>query len=147
MKNSSFLLALALAFVASLGNALYAFGQKKSITHANPFLFGVFSLLTGAILLFVCASFFELKNIPTFVINNLKWFIVSGLGYVLLNLGLYFLYQNFGVSYYTLYAMLSILTTSILLATLVFGEKFNLYYGLSILFAFLTIFFFMKAKQ
>jgi drug/metabolite transporter (DMT)-like permease len=110
-------------------------------------LFGTFSLLTGAILLFACASFFDLKNIPDFIAANVKWFIVSGLGYVLLNLGLYFLYQNFGASYYTLYAMLSILTTSILLATLVFGEKFNFYYALSILFAFLTIFFFMKAKQ
>ncbi|MEQ1922242.1 MAG: transporter, partial [Pyrinomonadaceae bacterium] len=72
---------------------------------------------------------------------------VSGLGYVLLNIGLYFLYRNFGASYYSLYAVLSIVTTSILLATLVFHEKMNLYYWLSLGFAGLTILSFLKGQM
>jgi drug/metabolite transporter (DMT)-like permease len=138
--------AFILALTAAIGNALYAFGQKKAAPHENPFLFGVFSLLIGSLLLTSVALFFSRENVGSYFAANLKWFIISGSGYVLLNIGLYFLYRNFGASHYALYAILSIITTSILLATLVFGEKLNFYYWISFGFAILTIFFFLKSQ-
>lgn len=138
--------AFLLALTAAIGNALYAFGQKKAVPHENPFVFGVFSLLAGAVLLAVIALFFDKRNVSGYLSENFKWFTVSGLGYVLLNIGLYFLYRNFGASYYSLYAVLSIMTTSILLATVVFNEKMNFYYWISLGFATLAIFFFLKGQ-
>jgi drug/metabolite transporter (DMT)-like permease len=134
--------AFLLALTAAIGNALYAFGQKKAVPHENPFVFGVFSLIIGAVLLAVVSLFFNTEGIGNYFAENFKWFTISGLGYVLLNIGLFFLYRNFGASYYLLYAVLSIMTTSILLAIIVFHEKMNFYYWISIGFATLTIFFF-----
>ena len=135
-----------LAFVAAIGNALFALGQKKATLHSNPFLYGSLTLLTGGILLSIIAAFFDARGLTNYSIVNFKWFLISGTGYVLLNVGLYFLYRNYGASYYTLYAVLSIMTTSVLLAVLVFNEKLNWYYGLSFLCAVLTILFFMLGK-
>ena len=146
MQLDSTTWAFVLALTAAIGNALYAFGQKKAVPHENPFVFGVFSLAVGSILLSVVALFFNTNNIGSYFAENFKWFTVSGLGYVLLNIGLFFLYRNFGASYYSLYAILSIMTTSILLATIVFHEKMNFYYWVSLSFAGLTIFFFLKGQ-
>ncbi|MBL7723640.1 MAG: EamA family transporter [Chitinophagaceae bacterium] len=146
MKNNSFAFALILALVAAVGNALFALGQKKATVHANPFLYGSFTLLAGGVLLSIVSVFFNMKGVGNYAGINFKWFLVSGSGYVLLNIGLYFLYRNYGASYYTLYAVLSIITTSVLLATLVFNEKLNWYYGIAFLFALLTIIFFMLGK-
>lgn len=146
MKLDSISSAFFLALTAAVGNALYAYGQKRAAVHDNPFLFGAFALLAGSALLTIVAMFFNTQTIGSYVVENLKWFFVSGLGYVLLNIGLYFLYRNFGASYYSLYAVLSIVTTSILLATIVFHEKLNFYYWLSLGFAGLTILFFLKGQ-
>jgi drug/metabolite transporter (DMT)-like permease len=145
-KTDSTTWSLVLALTAAIGNALYALGQKKAVQHENPFVFGVFSLFTGSVLLSFVSLFFNTNNIGVFFVKNLKWFGISGLGYVLLNIGLYFLYRNFGASYYSLYAVLSIMTTSILLATIVFNEKMNFYYWVSLVLAALTIFFFLKGQ-
>lgn len=146
MKFDSIPWALGLALIAAIGNALYALGQKKSAPHENPFLFGTFALLAGTLLLGAVASLFSKKDIGSYCLENAGWFLISGSGYLLLNIGLYFLYRNFGASYYLLYAVLSIVTTSILLATLVFGEKMNLYFWIAVLFATLTVFFFFKGQ-
>lgn len=145
-KLDSTTAAFFLALTAAIGNALYALGQKKAVTHENPFLFGVCSLAIGSGLLAVIAMFFDRRNIGSYIAGNIRWFAISGFGYVLLNIGLYFLYRNFGASYYLLYAVLSIITTSILLATIVFSEEMNFYYWISLGFAGLTMYFFFKGK-
>lgn len=147
MRSDSTVSAFLLALTAAVGNALYALGQKKATESDNPFLFGSIALFVGSALLTVIAMFFNTQTVGSYVVTNLKWFGVSGLGYVLLNIGLYFLYRNFGASYYSLYAVLSIVTTSILLASLVFHEKMNLYYWLSLGFAGLTILSFLKGQM
>lgn len=105
MKLDSTTSAFFLALTAAVGNALYALGQKKAGTHENPFLFGVFSLLIGAVLLSVVSFFFNNNRVGSYFAENFKWFTISGLGYVLLNIGLYFLYRNFGASYYSLFTL------------------------------------------
>ncbi|HMT09766.1 MAG TPA: EamA family transporter [Pyrinomonadaceae bacterium] len=146
MRFDSTSSACLLALTAAVGNALYAFGQKKATQHENPFLFGSIALFVGSFFLTVIAMFFDTRSVGSYMAENIKWFGVSGLGYVLLNIGLYFLYRNFGASYYSLYAVLSIATTSILLAAVVFHERMNLYYWVSLGFAGLTILFFLKGQ-
>lgn len=146
MKTNSFVLPFCIALVAAIGNALVAMGQKKATTFSNPFLFGAFSLLIASAGLFAVALFNNNKGIGQYVSGNIQWFVLSGSGLFLLNVFLYMLFRNYGASYYTLYAILAIVTTSVLLSVYVFHEKMNVYYWASLVFAVITIIFFFKGK-
>lgn len=135
-----------LALIAAIGNALVTLGQKKAGACENPFFFGSFSLLIAAIILFGISFLYPTKGLQQYFTINLKWFFITGIGLVKLNIFLYFLYRNHGASYYTLYAILAIITTSFLLSVFVFSEKINVYYYISFIFAALTILMFMKGK-
>ncbi|MBK7853944.1 MAG: DMT family transporter [Bacteroidetes bacterium] len=147
MKITGLLAPFLLALIAAIGNALVTLGQKKAGAFQNPFFFGSFSLLIAAIILFSISFLYPTKGLQQYFAINLKWFVITGFGLVMLNIFLYFLYRNHGASYYTLYAILAIITTSILLSVFVFGEKMNMYYYISFVFAALTIFMFMKGKM
>lgn len=147
MKLSGLIVPFLLALIAAFGNALVTLGQKKSSAFHNPFLFGSCSLFIAATILFFISILYPTKGFQEYFTINLKWFLITGIGLVMLNIFLYFLYRNYGASYYTLYAILAIITTSILLSVFVFGEKMNMYYFISFVFAALTIFMFMKGKM
>ena len=57
--------------------------------------------------------------------TNYLWFIASGTGFFLTFIGFYFLYTKFGASYYLLYAVISIITTSILVGIIIFNTDFH----------------------
>ncbi|MBK7243493.1 MAG: EamA family transporter [Saprospiraceae bacterium] len=147
MKLQQIFIPFILALIASIGNAFVTIGQKKASSFSNPFFFGAFSLLFASATLFIVALFFGTKGLSNYIYVNSKWFATTGLGLVLLNIFLYFLYRNYGAAYYTLYAILAIATTSIIVAIFMFNEKMNLYYFISLAFALLTIIFFMKGKS
>lgn len=147
LNNASFITAFTLASIAAFGNALYAFGQKKAVAHVNPFLFGALSLFTGALMLSIMALFFNTENMDVYLKRNYKWILSASLGYVFLNVGLYFLYKNFGTAYYTLYAVLAMITTSILLAVIVFHERLNGYHIAALLSGTATMIFFLLSKN
>jgi len=147
MKLQQILIPFLLAFAASIGNAIVTIGQKKANSFSNPFFFGAFSLLIASVIFFIIAMFFGTRGLSNYVYVNSKWFATTGLGLVLLNIFLYFLYRNYGATYYTLYSILAIVTTSIFVAVYFFNEKMNLYYWISLTFALLTIVFFMKGKS
>jgi drug/metabolite transporter (DMT)-like permease len=71
---------------------------------------------------------------------------LGGGGLFLIYLGFYLLYARYGASYYTLYAVLSILTTSILVGLVFFREPVNVFEILSIAAAFLSIAFWGLSK-
>ncbi len=138
--------ALGFALLAAVGNALFAFGQKKITLSKNPFLF-LIGALTICISLFLLSTiFFKRINLKEYISLNWKWMVISGFGFFLTFIGFYFLYTKYGTSYYILYAVLSIISTSILLGFIIFKEKFNIYFALSIVFALLTILFFTLGK-
>ncbi len=147
MKLQQIFIPFLLALVASIGNALVTIGQKKAGSVSNPFFFGAFSLLLASTTLFIAAMFFGTKGLTRYIYVNSKWFATAGLGLVLLNIFLYFLYRNYGAAYYTLYSILAIATTSIFVAIYLFNEKMNVSYWISLTFALLTIVFFMKGKS
>lgn len=131
--------AIAIAAVAAVGNALFAFGQKKSIPSSNPFLFLICALSICISLFLVFSIFFPKEHVPQFIRTNFLWCLVSGIGFCLTFIGFYFLYTLFGTSYYVVYAVLSIITTSLIVGILIFREQFNMYHLLSVCTAILTI--------
>ncbi|MBD3308631.1 transporter [candidate division KSB3 bacterium] len=125
--------------MAAIGNGIFAFGQRKSVPTAHPFIF-LTCALTVCIALFLIASlFFPKVDVLQFIQTNYPWFITSGAGFFLTFIGFYLLYTRFGASYYVLYAVLSILTTSVIVGLIIFREQFTLYHGLSICTAIVTI--------
>jgi drug/metabolite transporter (DMT)-like permease len=145
--NTSFFSAILFAGIAAFGNALYAFGQKKATVHENPFLFGALALFVGAVLLFIVSLYFKLAGSFIYISQNLKWIFAAAAGYVFLNIGLFFLYKNFGATYYTLYAVLAIISTSLLLAVIILKEPFNGYHIAALCTGGITVILFMLGKN
>ena len=131
--------ALLFALSAAVGNALFVFGQKKSAVADHPFMF-IISSLVVCLALFAATSFLLPKpEISTFIKDNYLWVLISGLGFWLTFIGFYFLYSRYGASHYVVYAVLSIVTTSIIVGIIVFKETFNLYHFLSVITAIMTV--------
>jgi len=139
--------ALLFAAVAAIGNAIFVFGQKKSVPSNNPFIFLSLSLLLCVICLSVTTLFFPLGNVKAYVNANWKAIAITGFGLFVTYIGFYFLYSRFGASYYIIYAVLSIITTAIIVGVLVYQETFNIYYLLAIASAVVTIVLFFLGQK
>ena len=135
------------AFIAAIGNAVFVYGQKKSVPDANPFIFLAFALGICFLILLVSTVSFPMPDIKAYIILNWKAFVITAVGLFITYLGFYLLYSRFGASYYIIYAVTSIVTTSIIVGVVVFKEKFNVYYLLSTLSAVLTIVLFFIGQQ
>ncbi len=139
MEKQTIYSALLFALIAAVGNALFAFGQKKSVVVDHPFIF-IISALVVCLTLFAVTSFLHPKpEISTFIKGNYPWVLISGVGFWLVFIGFYFLYSRYGVSHYVVYAVLSIISTSIIVGIMVFKESFNLYHLLSVITAIMTV--------
>ena len=142
-----FLKALLFACIAAVGNAIFVFGQKKSIPNGNPFIFLTFSLTLCVLYLTISTLFFPLSETKTYLLNSWKAIVITGTGLFITYVGFYLLYSRFGASYYIIYAVASIITTAIIVGVVVFREPFNIYYLLSILSAVLTIALFFAGQR
>jgi drug/metabolite transporter (DMT)-like permease len=142
-----FTAALLFAMIAAMGNAIFVYGTKKTVTHPNPFLFTIVTLALSIVLMSVSFFFIQPENFKSWVWENKLSIGITSIGVFFTYLGFYLLFSRFGASYYILYAVLSIVTTSILVAVIFFGEKINLYFIASIICAFLTIFFFFLGQD
>jgi len=131
--------ALLFASVAAVGNALFVFGQKKAAVAGHPFLFLIGASLVCLVLFSVTALLLPEPGMMSFVKRNYLWILVGGLGFYLTSLGFYFLYSRHGASYYVVYAVLSIVATSIVVGVVVFRESFNLYHLLAVITAIATV--------
>ncbi|MGV0036690.1 MAG: hypothetical protein ACNYPE_17705 [Candidatus Azotimanducaceae bacterium WSBS_2022_MAG_OTU7] len=136
--NRSISIALILALTAAVGNALFAYGQIRAAASANLFLYITYTLVF-CIFLFVIAMTFLPRSVPVDYLLENRWWIVVSVGYFLTFTGFYFLYTQFGASYYALYAILSILITSLVVGAFILRESFNIYYGFGLVTAALTI--------
>ena len=135
------------AFIAAIGNALFVFGQRKSLVSPSPFLFLMVSLAIALLSLAVVSIFFPKPDLPRFLQENTPWALLSGIGIAITYVGFYYLYNRFGATYYILYAILAFITTSVIVGIVLLKENFNLYYLLSIVCAALTLFLFFLGKQ
>jgi drug/metabolite transporter (DMT)-like permease len=139
--------ALLFACIAAVGNAIFVFGQKKSVPSGNPFIFLASSLSLCVVFLIIAGAFFPAPSPKAFLSSNWKAGAVAAFGLFITYLGFYLLYTRFGATYYTLYAVISIVTTSILVGVFILKESFSIYYVFSIICAVLTIVFFFAGHQ
>jgi len=139
MEKGTIYSALLFAAIAATGNALFAFGQKKSVVTDHPFIFIISSMIVCLALFAVTSFFLPKPEIAIFLKQNYPWFLVSGLGFWLTFIGFYFLYSRYGASHYVIYAVLSILATSIIVGIVVFKELFNRYHFFAVIAAIATV--------
>jgi drug/metabolite transporter (DMT)-like permease len=127
------------AGIAALGNAIYVFGQRSAVVSANPFLF-MAAAVTLCAFMFVVASLISGTSTTADYLKQNWWPVaISAVGFFITFIGFYLMYSRVGASSYTVYAVLSILTTSVGVGMIIFREPINLYHVLSILFALLAV--------
>ncbi len=129
MKN---LLPIAFATIAAVGNAMFALGQRKSAGVENGLLFVGLS----AIVAVLCALAFA-PLVGAFALRDTlkgRWeaVLLSGLGLFLTYLGFNLLYSRYGASQYALYAVISIITTTIVVGIWWLQEPVNVYHKMAI---------------
>ena len=136
MKTLSLLL---FAFIGALGNSMFAASQKKAIALGNSLAFLVISIFVSFILALIVAPLSGPTKYMTIIKQSWMWVVVGGIGLFLTFLGFNLLYTNFGTSSYMLYAVMSIITTSIIVSVVIFKETFNFYHWAAFIGAIVTI--------
>jgi len=118
---------LLFASLAAIGNALFVYGQRGVAPPANPFLFIFGAVLACLALLVVASLVYRTAGDAAYLRDNAGMIAISGLGFFLTFVGFFLLYNNYGASQYALYAVISILTTSLGVGVLIYREDFNIY--------------------
>lgn len=139
MQFSTLLPALSVALLAAVGNGLFAYGQRRADVVANPFLFIMPALIVCLFFSALSMPFMPAADGESYLRRNWHWGLLGGVGFYLTHLGFYFLYTRFGASHYALYAVLSILTTSVLVGIVLMGERVNGFHWAAIGCALLTV--------
>lgn len=139
--------ALWFALVAALGNAIFVAGQKKAGLNVNPLLLISFSSLFCSMLSF--SLFFFYKSEATFLLSKELIYKSGwcGIGLFITYLGFYYLFSIYGASSYILYAVLSILTTSLIVGVVIFKETFNHFHMFSLVAALLSVLLFNLGQR
>jgi drug/metabolite transporter (DMT)-like permease len=130
------------AFIAAVGNALFVYGQRGSSTSENPFFFLLLTLSVCITLFLVGALVSKGAMDTAYLTTNLRYIVISGIGFFITFVGFYWLYSQQGAINYMVYALLSILTTSIGVGLIIFREPFNRYHVVSGLLAVAAILFY-----
>ena len=126
------LLPIVYATVAAIGNALFALGQRKSAGVENGLLFVGLAALVAMAGALACAPLVGAVAVGPTLRAHWKAILGSGLGLFLTYLGFNLLYTRYGASQYVLYAVLSILTTTIGVGILWLKEPVTFYHKLAI---------------
>ena len=142
-----FLIPFGFSLIAAFGNVLFVFGNRKVGQATNPFFFTATAMAVCLSLYLIGTTFFGLRGSSEFLRRNLLWCSVSGLGMFMTFLGFYLLYSRFDTSYYALFAVTSVLLTTIVLGVFVLRERINLYGGISIAAAVVSIVCFGLSKR
>jgi drug/metabolite transporter (DMT)-like permease len=136
-----FILPILFALIAAIGNALFAFGQKQSANVSNGLLYVGASAFVACLLALIASPLVGSVSSES-LRQNWMLISVSGLGLFLTYLGFNLLYSKFGVTPYVLYAVISILTTTVVVGVLLLKEHINGYHKVAIISAFVTVFLF-----
>ena len=136
---SSLLGVIFFATIGALGNAMFAAGQKKVIIEEGPLSYMVLTSIICVILAVIIAPFIGSSRYDVVFKENWAWIIAGGVGLFFTYLGFYLLYSRYGTSSYVVYAVLSILTTSLIVGLFLFKETFNSYHWAAFVFALITV--------
>ena len=136
------LLPIIFATIAAVGNAMFALGQKRSASVDNGLLFVG---LSATIAVFFALFFSPLVgpvDIGDILRENWKNLLLSGLGLFFTYLGFNLLYSRYGASLYVLYAVISIITTTVIIGIFWLKEPVNEYQKIAIALAIAAVVFF-----
>ena len=131
--------ALLIAGLAAVGNAMFVYGQRKSSLSNNSFSYLIGAVLVGAVIVTIVAFSYSTGQAVNFVTDNIVMIGIGGLGMSNTYLGFYLLYTNYGAIYYVVYAVLSIITTTVVVGVIILGEGFNKYQAIAMVLAILSI--------
>jgi len=129
------LIPIAFATIAAVGNAMFALGQKKSTGVENGLIFVGMSALVAFLLALCFAPLTGPFDIGNTLKGNWKAVSLSGFGLFLTYLGFNLLYSRYGASQYVLYAVLSIITTTVIVGIVWLKEPVNIYQAVAIVMA------------
>lgn len=130
------------ASIAAVGNAMFALGQKKSTDVENGLLFVGLSALVAVFFALSFAPLAGIFDIGNTLKGNWKAVLLSGAGLFLTYLGFNLLYSRYGASQYVLYAVLSIITTTIIIGVFWLREPVNVFHKVAIAMAIAAVVFF-----
>ncbi len=130
-----------LALIAATGNAIFVAGLKQSAIDGNRFAPIVFIVFICSVLSFIAAPAFGNTHY-NLLLKNWVWLLIGGVGLFIAYIGFSLLHVKYGASSYILYAVLSIVTTGIILGGFILKESLNFYHWLAVFFAILTVIFF-----
>ena len=138
---------LLFATLAAIGNALFVYGQRGASASPNPFLF-VCGATALCLTMFLIASFlYRTPGDGNYMTENWGMIVISGVGFFLTFVGFFLLYNNYGASQYSLYAVISILTTSVGVGIIIYREPVNAYQIAGILMAIASIVLFTYGRS
>jgi drug/metabolite transporter (DMT)-like permease len=129
------LLPVIFAGIAAIGNAMFALGQRNSAGAENGLVFVGLSASVAVILSFVIAPLMGSFAPFGAMKGNWKYIALSGTGLFLTYVGFNLLYTRYGASEYVLYAVLSIITTTIIVGILWLKEPVNIFHIMAIVLA------------
>jgi drug/metabolite transporter (DMT)-like permease len=141
------LLPIVFATIAAIGNAMFALGQKKSNGVENGLLFIGVSASIAVLFAFFFAPLVGTFDVGNMLRGNLKAVFLSGLGLFLTYLGFNLLYSKYGASQYVLYAVISIITTTIIVGIYWLKEPVNIYHKVAIALAIAAVVLFSIGQQ
>ena len=117
--------ALLFALVAAIGNAMFALGQRRSVSAHNGLAFVGASAVVAAALAWLSAPLLGSTDLTGLLRSNGRNILLAGSGLYLTYLGFNLLYSRYGASQYVLYAVLSILTTTVFVGMIWLHEPVN----------------------
>ena len=141
------LLPVVFAAIAAVGNAMFALGQKLSGNAENGLLSVGASALVAVLLAMICAPFTAAFDAGAMIKSSWKAILLSGFGLFFTYLGFNLLYTRYGASHYVLYAVLSIITTTIIVGVFWLKEPINMYHKIAIAMAVTAIIFFSVGQS
>jgi drug/metabolite transporter (DMT)-like permease len=119
------LLPLMFALIAAIGNALFALAQRRSSGSCNGLVFVACSVCLAMMLALLAAPLFGPVDLPGLLRLQGRNVLLAGLGLFLCYVGFNLMYSGYGVSAYILYAVLSILTTTVVVGMIYLREPVN----------------------
>jgi drug/metabolite transporter (DMT)-like permease len=111
---------------------MFALGQRKSAGVENGLLFVGLSAIVAVFCALAFAPLVGSIAIGRTLTGNGGAVLLSGAGLFLTYLGFNLLYSRFGASQYALYAVISIITTTIVVGIVWLQEPVNLYHKIAI---------------
>ncbi len=141
------LIPFSFAVLAAMGNVFFVFGNRKVGHSGNPLVFTTTAMSICLALYFIAYMTFGVRGTGEFLRRNILWCSLSGVGMFMTFLGFYLLYSRYNTSYYALFAVTSVVLTSVVLGVFILKEGINFYGAMSLIAAVVSIVFFGLSKR